>query len=589
MLRIYQLLLLPALLASYSGCDARITGGPATANAQETSASLFVVKPTIRSNPIERAPLIAIIDFECSEDVIPSLEISDSDRTWEQPWRVEAAKKHRLAALGLRPGREHTIRVKLTSPSGRVETSQPLKFRTRPLPQNFPPLKTILANRDKMEPGITLFSVNLWRDNVSILDYGFLIALDTAGEVIWYCDTGDRVADIRVLKNGHILYQHGNYRYAYEIDILGRDIRRWFGKRLTEAPDNMAIGIDVDTTHHDITELPNGNLMTLATDLVRFDEFPTSEFDPAAPWEPAFVVCDIIVEFNPETGQTVDSLKTLDILDPKRFGYMALSSFWKDKYNERIADFSRDWSHANALEYVPHDDSVLVSFRHLDCIMKLDWKTKQIRWIFGDPGGWGEAWQKYLLQPVGELKWPYHQHSPQLTPRGTLMMYDNGNYRARPFDKATLAPQNQSRVVEFEIDEQAMTVKQVFEYDGTDGDRFYCPFYCEADWMSTTKNILVTDGGHIETADGTPNDDVPADRQWARIFEVTRDSNPEKVFEVVCDSGKQSPFGWSIYRSNRLPNIYDPFAIDPPAVGENVALLRRGPTRDTPHQPKEKQ
>ena len=57
-------------------------------------------------------------------------------------------------------------------------------------------------------------------------------------------------------------------------------------------------------------------------------------------------------------------------------------------------------------------------------------------------------------------------------------MYDNGNYRARPFDRATLAPQNRSRVVEFAVDEQAMTVRQIYEYDGGDVERFYCPFYC---------------------------------------------------------------------------------------------------------------
>lgn len=543
---------------------------------------LFLKQPTIRANPVERAPLIAIIEFEASEEVVPSLEISDGDRTWRQPWRVKAAKKHRIAALGLRPDREHSIRVRVESEQQESELSEPLSFRTPPLPNDFPPLKTIQSSPERMEPGLTFFAVNLWRESISLLDYGYIVALDAAGEVVWFCQTQDRIADMRILKSGNLLYQHGSYRYAYEIDILGQDVRRWYATELTLAPDDDAIPVEVDTMHHDLLEMPNGHFMTLTTELQEFAEYPTSEFEPDAPWAPAHVVCDAVVEFEPDTGKVIERLPLTNLLDRKRFGYMALSGFWKDKYNDRIDDLSRDWSHANALIFVPEENAVIVSFRHLDCMMKIDWRSKQIRWIFGDPDGWGEAWQKYLLKPVGDLQWTYHQHSPQLTPRGTLMIYDNGNYRARPFNKPTMAVDNQSRVVEFEIDEENMTVKQIFEYAGSSHDRFYCPFYCEADWMPETKNILVTDGGHIELADGTPNDDVPAERQWARIFEITRDNPPEKVFEVVCDSGLGSPFGWSIYRANRIPNLYDPFRIDPAGIDEEIKIFDRSPHQKNP-------
>ncbi|MCA9131722.1 MAG: aryl-sulfate sulfotransferase, partial [Planctomycetales bacterium] len=538
------LLLLCFLLLPGSGCTPTTTasssGDASALRSLLPLESLFVAPPTIRPNPIERVPLVAIIEFESPVEVVPTLEISDGQRTWEQPWRVPPARKHRLAALGLRPDREHQIRVKVATADQQSDVSPPLSFRTPPLPASFPPLHTIVSQPEKMEPGVTLFAVNLWRNSISILDYGYIIALDEAGEVVWFCNAKDRIADMQILRNGNILYQHGNYRYAYEIDVLGRDVRRWYGSELTEAPDEQAIAVKVDTLHHDLLEKPDGNFMTLATELLKFDEFPTSEFNPEAPWEPAHVVCDAVVEFEPASGKIIDRLPLVGLLDRKRFGYMALSGFWKDKYNERIGGYSRDWSHANALVYLPQEQAIIVSFRHLDCIMKIDWKSKQIRWIFGDPEGWGPAWQKYLLKPQGDLEWTYHQHSPQITPRGTLLMYDNGNYRARPFHAAIKAEDNYSRVVEFEIDEQAMTVRQIFDYRGTAEDRFYCPFYCEADWLPQTQNILVTDGGHIELADGTPADTVPAARQWARIFEIRRTALPEKVYEIRCDSGLNS-------------------------------------------------
>ncbi len=540
--------------------------------------SLFVGQPEIRPNPIERAPLIAIVDFESQQAVNVVVEVDDGSKSWQQPWKASPTTQHSIPILGMRPDREHTIRIRIGVPgTDEQDVSEPLSFRTPPLPISFPPLETLISKPEKMEPGVTFFAVNLWRDSTSMLDYGFIVALDSEGQVVWYCNTEDRIADMRVLRNGHLLYQQGSYRYLYEIDLLGRDHRRWVATNLTHVPGEDFIPVAVDTMHHDTLEMTNGNFLTLTTELREFADFPTSEFDPDAPWASAHVVCDTVVEFDPATGKIADQLHLVNLLDRRRFGYMALSGFWKDKYNDLIGDLSRDWSHANALLYVPEENAIVVSFRHLDCLMKIDWESKKIRWILGDPDGWGKPWKPYLLKPKGDLEWSYHQHSPQFTPRGTLMMYDNGNYRARPFNEATMAPQNQSRVVEFQIDEEAMTVEQVYEFRGTQGDEFYCPFYCEADWLPITQNILVTDGGHIELEDGTPSDDVPAERQWARIFEITRTNPPEKVFEVTCDSGLGSEYGWSIYRANRFPNLYDGFSLEPPAKDAKIELFDRKP------------
>ncbi|MCA9160939.1 MAG: hypothetical protein KDA72_21560, partial [Planctomycetales bacterium] len=154
------------------------------AKTADDSASLFVGPPTIYANPIERCPLIAIIEFETSQPVVPALEISDGQRRWQQPWPVSAARKHRIAALGLRPDREHTIRVRVEADDQQAELGPPLSFRTPPLPATFPPLYKVLSRPHRMEPGLTLFSVNLWRNSVSMLDYGYVIALDNEGEVV---------------------------------------------------------------------------------------------------------------------------------------------------------------------------------------------------------------------------------------------------------------------------------------------------------------------------------------------------------------------------------------------------------------------
>ena len=546
----------------------------------QDTAKLFVKKPTIRPNPIQRAPLIAIAEFECNEKVLATVLVTDGTNSWEQLPSTSAKEKHSIAVMGLRPGRKHQIQVRVQIPGKtETETSDPMEFKTDPLPANFPPIRTILSKPEKMEPGVTLFAINFWNNSTSILDYGFIIAVDEKGEVVWFCNTRDRIADMRFTKAGTLIYQHGSYRSAYEIDLLGRDLHRWTATNLTELPndglsESTTIPVEVDTIHHDLVETESGSFLTLATELRRFLEFPTSEFTDKAPWSPAYVVCDRIIEFAPDSGKIINELYLKDVLDTRRFGYMALSGFWKDKYNDYLNnEKSRDWSHANALVHLPEEDAVIVSLRHLDCVIKIDWKTKKIKWILGNHDNWSKPWHKYLLKPEGDLQWFYHQHAPQVTERGTIMMFDNGNYRASPFEKATLAPENRSRVVEYEIDEQAMTVKQVYAFDGGDKERFYSPFYCEADLQPKTKNILVTDGGHIELEDGTPDDNVPADRQWARIFEITPGENPEKVFELQCMSPLGSPYGWSIYRSIRLPNLYEGMKLETPGVAETDDLL----------------
>jgi len=524
--------------------------------------TLWVQQPTVYPSPVLRAPLSVVVDFETSQECSAILEISDGGRTWQQEL-PGTRRVHRAVVLGMYPDCNHQIVVSVRATSdGREESSHPIHYNTAKLPSDFPPIRILSAQSSQMEPGITMFAVNNWTDDVSRLDYGYLIALDSAGQVVWFCRTQDRTSDVKVLQNGHLLYQHGSYRYLYEMDLLGRDHRCWYASRTTAAPNAHAIAVEVDTMHHEVVELPNGNFLTLATELRRFESYPTSEVDPTAPWKPAWVVCDEVVEFNPGTGKIVRRLPLTDLLDTQRFGYLALGGFWRDKYNEFLDSPVRDWSHANALQYLPEDQSILVSLRHLDCVVKIGWESRELQWILGDATDWSEPFQPYFLTPKGRLEWFYHQHAPHITSAGTLLLFDNGNYRAIPYDQPILAHDNSSRVAAYKIDEAAMTVRQVYSFGARQGEDFYAPFFGEAELLPVTGNLLITDGGRVETDEGIPSDDVPGQRQWARVFEITGSNYPRKVFELVCQSPLGSRFGWSIYRSNRFPSLSEPFRLE---------------------------
>lgn len=557
--------------------------GGLTVRAQESDDSLFSATPAVCQNPSARVPLIAIVQCTPRHDAMLSVEVDDGDSRWVQPsGQAEAGREQRIGVWGLSPATDYRLRIGLqTTGSGEInqqaaghqsdapwEWSEWLDYRTPDLPSSFPPLKVEVLQPAQVSAGVTLFGTNLWIDNKSMLDYGYIVAIDEGGRVVWFCNTEERIADLRILANGNLLYQHGNYRWLREMDWYGRTVRTWYASNLTEPPDGReangeVIPVAVDTLHHDVIEMPNGNFLTLATELFDFDRFPGSEIDPAIDWGPARVVCDAIVEFQPRDGRIVQRFSLKNVLDPQRFGYMSLSGFWSDKYDRAGISPARDWSHANGLVYDPQTHTLVVSLRHLDCLLSLKWPSAELLWILGDHGGWGEDWQRYLLKPQGTFDWFYHPHSPKLTRLG-ILLYDNGNYRARPFDPMVLGKDNASRILEYAIDPSAMTVAQVSAIERFGGRTIYCPFYGEAEILGEAEklvevgqpgeivnNLLITHGGHIESKYGEPQDDVPGERQWGEVLETSNDGR-QVYLRAAVDSGLDSRYGWSIYRSLKL-------------------------------------
>jgi hypothetical protein len=380
---------------------------------------------------------------------------------------------------------------------------------------------------------------------------GLLVAVDDQGEVVWYYRADHRISDARQTSRGTLLYQFG--RGAVELDALGNVIARWQATGLDDEVPDGAVPIETDTFHHEVFELPSGELVTLSTEVRSLDEYPTSETDPGAPRATANVVGDVILQFQRD-GSISKTWKLLDILDPYRIGYKSLWDFFDRTDYRHVVGGTKNWSHTNAVIHDPSDDSLIVSVRHQDALVKIDRETGRLIWILGDPAGWNEPWQQHLLKPEGPVEWPYHTHAPMITPEGTLLVYDNGNYRAMPFTKPVEAADSHSRVVEYAIDEEAKTVRQVWIYGGPGSDMSFTVFVGDADWLPQTGNVLVTEGGHVVDEQGIPLDDSNEGRKWARIVEVTHTNSPEKVFELLV-GGEEAP-GWSVYRSERVERLY---------------------------------
>jgi hypothetical protein len=240
---------------------------------------------------------------------------------------------------------------------------------------------------------------------------------------------------------------------AMEVDWNGRVL--WEIKR----PDH----------HHDGRLLKNGNIVLLCGSELPADVAkrvrggrPGTELAGGKMWS------DSVVEMT--TGGTVVwEWRAWEHLDPERDGLTA-------PQDERT-----EWTHANAVFEQP-DGDLLVSFRNISTLVRIDRKTRTIAWRLGAP-------------PLAG------QHGPTLLPNGHILLFDNGPHRldeSFPF----------SRVIEIDPASQSI----VWKYQEARPFNFFSPRISSAQRLPNG-NTLINEGN------------------FGRMFEVTTDGGV--VWEYV--------------------------------------------------------
>ncbi len=521
-----------------------------------SSAGLSISNVDLQMNPSGNVPLAGICTFETDAPAVPVIRISDGLAIEEVPSSETPGTQHRVILLGFRPDTTHTVYVGAKGAGGASAEPEAIEVVTGILPYAFPPVRVLTSSPSEMEPGVILVPTIRWPLTGPSDQSGLAFVLNAKGEVIWYYVADHGVTEIRRAQNGNFLYQSGRRGHQYEIDVLGNIVTRWHASGTPkENLHEESIAVATDSFHHDFFEKPDGNILQLSTELRDMPDWYTSDTDANAKRETAKVIGDVLVEHK-RTGEIVREWKMFDLLDPYRLGYGSLNTgFYAETYKGVLEKPAYDWLHTNAVFYLPEEDAAVFSAYNLDLLYKIDLATGKLKWLLGDPEGWAEQWQPYILKPKGDMKWPRHQHAIKRTPVGTYLIYDNGTNGARPFNERKQPPDVYSRAVEYRVDEANMTVEEVWSYGGPKDEVFISSFICEADWMPSTGNIVIADGGRTRPQDGSSDADAGFSGQhWARIFEVTRTSPPVKVFEVEFKA--VPPEGWAVYRSERLPSLY---------------------------------
>ncbi|MCH7934959.1 MAG: aryl-sulfate sulfotransferase [Gemmatimonadetes bacterium] len=510
---------------------------------------------TANANP--STPLAASVLIRTDEPSTVTFRIEGDGAEWNVDPGVDLASEHRIPLLGLRADTDHRIVVVATDAAGNETASEPVELRTDPLPESFPNFVLERSDPERMEPGATLFNLMRWPEGGLDDEFGAVVIVDAQGEVIWYHLTDSNVGDASLLPSGHLLYALGRLGRAVEVDMLGNVVAQWHPSSAPkEEMPQGSIEVDAEAFHHELLEMPSGNLLTLGTELRHYDEYPSSTFDPKAAKQLSSVVGDVIIEFSRD-GRVRRELKLLDILDPFRTGSgsgLGGGSWLQVMYGDQARGPLVDWAHTNAVFFDAESNAFIVSVRRQDAVVKLDADSGEIVWILGAHDRWSSPWSDYLLSPHGELEWPNHQHASMVTPRGTVLMFDNGTNRDGPLEERAPASDNYSRAVEYEIDEEAMEVRQVWEYRGGAGAPFYSSFISDADWLPVTGNVLITAGGLIADASGMATEGSRGLRS-ARIMEVTHEPRAEIVFELLVEA-EWPAGGWHVYRAQRIPSLY---------------------------------
>ncbi|MEY4767413.1 MAG: Arylsulfate sulfotransferase AssT precursor [Pseudomonadota bacterium] len=570
----YSLMTLLSLSAAFlNGCSEIPT--PLSINVSSITELGFTQMPTLINDPNSATPLVAVVKFSTAKPVKTTLTVIDGSHRRDIYFDKNKNPELGLPIIGLRADHTYSVEVKIDDDNGhQLKADTILSFKTPALPSDlyeFPPLKTTVSKSDKIEPGFTLISVrrrmigpDTPENRNFTTKFGLLVAIDNEGQVVWYYRSKVRIADFDYLpEKQHFIFLTVDFR-AFEMDLLGNQIATWY----STGPKIEREGIPIETMamHHDIDILPSGNFLTQGTQPKAIDNYYTSETDSKAPRKrQERVIGDELLEFQPD-GKVVWRWNVFDYLDPFRLGYGTFDDYW----GKRGFPDTVDWTHGNAQLYDSRDNSVIMSLRHQDAIIKVDRQTNQIKWIFSaSTRGWSPELKTKLLKFDKNTRPPYHQHGLSLTPQGTLLVFNNGNFQALPFDKPKMPSDIHTQAMEYQIDEKNLTAKEVWASDIAGEPNILSVAMGNTELLPETNHIFVGFGGllpknqlqgltwekaeHLNQVRWTNLEDF---RGWGLIREYTHTKPPRVVWETVMENlSKEVPVEWVLFSAQKISHF----------------------------------
>lgn len=443
-----------------------------------TSYGYTIDEPNIILNPYEISPLTALVMFETSDYVSPTVTIVGKSEKTTYTHTFKESKTHYLEILGLYPDYNNEVIISY----GNV--SKKIYIQTGKLPDNFVMPSSIYKDEDKLDNELYFYTPS---------SIGYTCAYDINGDVRWYL-TESFIWEINRLRNGNLLLSTdklvNNPYYTtglYEMNMLGKIYFEY----------NIDGGY-----HHDYYEMPNGNILILSNNFANG------------------TVEDYIVELDLRDGSIVKKFDLTDIL-PMNEGESENSTTY-------------DWLHNNSVWYDEKTNSITLSGRHMDAVINISYDTGKLNWIIGDSTNYSSEWQKYFFKPIGDnFEWQWSQHSAKITPDGYVFIFDNGNNKSKIKENYVDASNSYSRGVMYKIDTKNMTIEQIWEYGKERGSDFYSPYISNVLYLE--ENHFVVHSGGIVKVNGIPSN-YPAglsNEEVSLKSDTVELLNNEVIYELV--------------------------------------------------------
>lgn len=439
--------------------------------------------PNVILNPYGNSPLTALVMFQTTGTVSPTVTIHGDDELTTFEHTFDATTNHYLPIYGLYADRDNLVTIEYEENGTKI--SKDLTIKTGALPDNMVRPIDITSDKNKLTNDLYFFTPS---------SQGYTMAYDVNGNVRWYL-TNNALWKIDRLDNGHLLIsteRRVNSPYymtgLYEMDLMGKIYAEF------DLPGGY---------HHDYYEMPDGNLLVASNDFTSGDG----------------TVEDVIVELDRQTGDIVRQFDLKNILDTD------------DGKSENWSSY--DWFHNNSVWYDQTTNTVILSGRHKDAVIGLDYNSGDLKWIIGDPTNWDEEYQQYFFTPIGSnFEWQWSQHAAMVTPEGYIFILDNGNNKSKNADSYVPASQSYTRGVMYKIDTNNMTIEQVWQYGKERGSEFYSPYISDVDYLG--ENHYIVHSGGIVSVDGQPSNQ-PAGLSTGNI-QLTSDTvellDDEVIFEI---------------------------------------------------------
>ncbi|WP_164667637.1 arylsulfotransferase family protein [Virgibacillus doumboii] len=299
-------------------------------------------------------------------------------------------------------------------------------------------------------------------DGFYYFSYGdYIVKLSTNGQIVYYKNVGTAFSfDFKLNKT-----DEGEIYYSYLVRNNGHEKVPGIGYHPTKA-------VVMDADYNVVDEVES----IKSTNLVSTNPLESHEF--------VFIELGhyIISSYYPEEVNNIPS----DIKQ-NQFGTRVIATYlqeikdnevvweWKSTEHQKLYglstehnDFTNthsryaDYMHYNSLAIDPDDGNLIVSFRNLSSIVKLNRETGEIMWTLGGKGDQFGLTEEQLFS---------RQHKLSFLSDGTILFFNNGNILpAAPYpivdeDDPLRDKEAETSIVKIKLDEENKEVENYEEYE----------------------------------------------------------------------------------------------------------------------------